>query len=243
MRQLRRFRALYTCQTEPESKLARKGTGKEAKLCFSGHALMDNSHGLCDDLRIAEASGRAEREEAMKMLRRLRRRGFQPRTLGADKGYDAGRFPHEVLALGIEPHIAVNEHASRTSPARKFVKHRRYDVSQRIRKRVGKSSEGRRASAACERRSTRAENGCGPPSTWSPPPTTCYASAGSLRRVPVEGARAPGTPGTGRPPRRASPPARRGPNRESSGSGLLFQQPARRAEMRLGSRSVGRSRR
>ena len=70
------------------------------------------------------------------MLRRLRRRGYQPRTLGADKGYDTGRFPHEVLALGIEPHIAVNEHASRTWPARRFVKHRGYKVSQRIRKRV-----------------------------------------------------------------------------------------------------------
>ena len=91
-----------------ESRLARKGKGKEAKLCYSGHVLMENRHGLCVDLRIAEASGHAERDEAMEMLRRLRRRGYDPRTLAGDKGYDAGSFPHEVLALGIEPHIAVN---------------------------------------------------------------------------------------------------------------------------------------
>jgi transposase len=132
----KRSNETHESKTDPESKLARKGDGKEAKLCFSGHVLMENRHGLCVDLRIAEASGHAEHDEAMEMLRRLRRRGYEPRTLGADKGYDAGSFPREVLALGIEPHIAVNEHASRTSPARRFVKHRGYEVSQRIRKRV-----------------------------------------------------------------------------------------------------------
>jgi hypothetical protein len=72
---------------------------------------------------------------AMK-LRRLRRRGYEPRTLGGDKGYDAGRFPHDVLGLGIEPHITVNEHASCRSPARRFVRRRGYSVSQRLRKRI-----------------------------------------------------------------------------------------------------------
>jgi hypothetical protein len=85
---------------------------------------MENRHGLCVDLRIAEASGHAERDQAMEMLRRLRRRGYQPGTMGADKGCDAGRFPYELLGLGIEPHIAVNEHVSRTSPARRLVKRR-----------------------------------------------------------------------------------------------------------------------
>lgn len=132
----KRSNQTHESTTDPESKLARKGNGKEAKLCFSGHVLMENRHGLCVDLRIAEASGYAERDEAMEMLRRLRRRGYQPRSLGADKGYDAGRFPHDVLALGIEPHIAVNEHASRNSPARRFVGRAGYTVSQRIRKRV-----------------------------------------------------------------------------------------------------------
>jgi transposase len=132
----KRSNQTHESTTDPESRLARKGKGKEAKLCYSGHVLMENRHGLCVDLRIAEASGHAERDEAMEMLRRLRRRGYDPRTLAADKGYDAGSFPHEVLALGIEPHIAVNEHASQDSPARRFVGRAGYAVSQRIRKRI-----------------------------------------------------------------------------------------------------------
>jgi hypothetical protein len=132
----KRSNETHASTTDPEAKLARKGNGKEAKLCFSGHVLMENRHGLCVDLRIAEVSGHAERDEALEMLRRLRRRGFEPRTLGGDKGFDAGSFPHDVLGLGIEPHIAVNEHASRSSPARKFVGRRGYSISQRIRKRI-----------------------------------------------------------------------------------------------------------
>jgi transposase len=132
----RRANATHESTTDPESRLARKGKGKEAKLCFSGHVLMENRNGLCVDLRVAAADGHAEREEAMEMIRRLRRRGYQPQTVGADKGYDAGTFPHEVLALGIEPHIAVNEHASRNSPAREFAKGPGYAISQRIRKRI-----------------------------------------------------------------------------------------------------------
>ena len=46
----------------------RKGHGKEAKLSFSAHALMENRHGLCIDFRIAEANGRAECEAAIDML-------------------------------------------------------------------------------------------------------------------------------------------------------------------------------
>jgi hypothetical protein len=47
-------------------------------------------------------------------------------------------FPHDVLGLGIEPHIAVNEHAARSSPARKFVWRRGYSIGQRIRKRISR---------------------------------------------------------------------------------------------------------
>lgn len=78
--------------TDPEARLMRKGPGKESKLCFSGHALMENRNGTCVDISIAQATGTAEREEAVAMLDRIRQRGFRPRTLGADKGYDAASF-------------------------------------------------------------------------------------------------------------------------------------------------------
>jgi Transposase domain (DUF772) len=73
--------------TDPESKLARNGAGKEAKLSYSGHVLMENRNGLCVDLRVAQATEYAERDEALEMVRRLRRRGYTPKTVAGDKGY------------------------------------------------------------------------------------------------------------------------------------------------------------
>jgi transposase len=53
--------------TDPEAKLYRKGKGKEAKLSFMAHALMENRHGLLVDGRVSEASGTAERDAAAAM--------------------------------------------------------------------------------------------------------------------------------------------------------------------------------
>lgn len=64
----KRSNETHESKTDPEAKLLRKGFGKEAKLSYSGHALMENRHGLLVDLRIAEANGRAEREVALAML-------------------------------------------------------------------------------------------------------------------------------------------------------------------------------
>lgn len=61
----RRTNATHQSTTDPDALLARKGTGKEAKLCFSGHVLMENRQGLCVDLQIAPATGTAERDAAL----------------------------------------------------------------------------------------------------------------------------------------------------------------------------------
>ena len=47
--------------TDPKSRLFRKGKGKEAKLCFMGHVLMENRNGLAVDTRATQATGTAER--------------------------------------------------------------------------------------------------------------------------------------------------------------------------------------
>ena len=94
----KRSNETHESKTAPEAWLARKSKGTTARLCFSGHALMDNRSGLCVDFRIATADGYAERTEALAMLRRLRRRGYRPKTVGGDKGYDKGSFPHDDFA-------------------------------------------------------------------------------------------------------------------------------------------------
>jgi len=131
----RRTNATHQSTTDPEARLARKGVGKEAKLCFSGHVLMEHRHGLCVDLQVASATGTAEREVALAMLRRQARRG-RPQTLAADKGYHCRDFVQQVRARGIRPHIA--QHSGRHTPGldARTTRHRSYTLSQRIRKRV-----------------------------------------------------------------------------------------------------------
>jgi transposase len=156
----KRSNATHESTTDPEARLARKGNGKESKLSYSGHVLMENRNGLCVDLRVAPATGYAERDEALEMLRRLRRRGYEPKTLGGDKGYCLGDFPQKVLDLGIKPHLAVPDNAPADSPARRFIHSEGYKVSQVIRKRVeeifgwGKSVAGLRRTKLKGRRKT-----------------------------------------------------------------------------------------
>ena len=65
----------HASTTDPEARLYRKGRGKEAKLSFMGHALMENRHGLLVDGRVSEATGTAERETAAAMAGRRARAG------------------------------------------------------------------------------------------------------------------------------------------------------------------------
>ena len=92
--------------TDPEARLYTKTTGV-AYLQHSTHVLMENRHGLGVDIRVGRADGHAERRCALKMLDRVRRRlGIEPRTLGADKGYDTEDFLLALEERGIEPHVA-----------------------------------------------------------------------------------------------------------------------------------------
>jgi hypothetical protein len=132
----KRSNETHESTTDPESRLARKGSGKEAKLSYSGHVLMENRNGLCIDYRVAPATGHAERDEALEMIGRLRRRGFRPRTVAGDKGYCVGDFPQRLVNLRIRPHLAIPENAPSRSPARRFRRSAGYKISQVIRKRV-----------------------------------------------------------------------------------------------------------
>ena len=134
----RRTNATHVSTTDPEAQLARKGFGKETKLCYSAHVLMENRHGLCVDLSVADANPATERTEALRLLRRLRRRRFRPATVGGDKGYDTKAFVEGVRALRITPHVAqyaAGHHRGSQIDAR-TTRHAGYRLSQRVRKRV-----------------------------------------------------------------------------------------------------------
>lgn len=122
--------------TDPEAKLMRKGNGKEAKLSYSGHALMENRNGLVVDFRIAEANGFAERETALAMLDANKNKSG-PVTMGADKAYDTHDFVEGCREINVVPHVAQNITSHRVSAIdSRTTRHEGYAVSQRIRKRV-----------------------------------------------------------------------------------------------------------
>ena len=117
--------------TDPEARLARKGRGKEARLCFTGHVLMENRNGLVVDVDLTKATGTAERDTALGLLEGVRR--SRRVTVGADKGYDTQDFVTRCRSMKITPHLA----RRRTSKVDgRTTRHAGYQVSQRIRKRV-----------------------------------------------------------------------------------------------------------
>src|SRR5205823_1235677 len=107
----------------------------EAKVCFIGHALMENRSGLIVDTRLTRVSGHAERLAALDMIQ-----GFADRpsaiTLGGDKGYDAADFVEELRAIKVRPHVAQNTSGRRSAIDKRTTRHPGYVASQRIRKRI-----------------------------------------------------------------------------------------------------------
>jgi transposase len=101
--------------TDPDAKLFRKGNGQPAKLCFMGHALMENRNGLVVQAHLGQASGTAERDAALHMINRQSPGSTRRLTLGADKGYDAAGFVGELRALCVTPHIACNDAETKTA--------------------------------------------------------------------------------------------------------------------------------
>jgi IS5 family transposase len=129
----KRSNATHASVTDPEARLYRKGKGKEAKLCYMGHALMENRNGLVVDACLTEADGQAEREAALALIEpRADRPGRI--TLGADKGYDAEDFVNELRSLNVTPHVAAKTKGSAIDG--RTTRHTGYAVSQRIRKRI-----------------------------------------------------------------------------------------------------------
>ena len=101
---MKSFRPKSASTADKDARLYRKGAGQESRLCYLGHALMENRNGLVAAAEATLATGTAEREAAAAFSRRLPKGA----TLGADKGYDAEAFVEGLKARGIEPHIAIN---------------------------------------------------------------------------------------------------------------------------------------
>ena len=124
----------HESKTDPQAKLWRKARGHEAKLCYMGHALMENRNGLAVAGKATLASGYAEREAALELIEP--KAGGSRITLGGDKGYDVGDFVESLRAMEVTPHVAQNDTNRSSAIDARTTRHPGYDVSQRVRKRV-----------------------------------------------------------------------------------------------------------
>ena len=82
-----RSNATHQSTTDPEARLARKGPGKEAKLSYAGHVLMENRNGIAINGQVTPADGRAEPQAAIAMVEQIP--GQQRVTLGPTKAMTA----------------------------------------------------------------------------------------------------------------------------------------------------------
>jgi len=132
----KRSNATHQSTTDPQARLMRKGKGKEAKLMFMAHALMENRNGLLVDFQVGEATGTAERDVVPKLLDGASERGFHPKTLGGDRGYDTRDCVKAMRHRKVTPHVAQNQSRRSSAIDGRTTCHPGYSVSQRFRKRV-----------------------------------------------------------------------------------------------------------
>jgi transposase len=130
----KRSNKTHQSSTDPWALLARKGQGKEAKLSYSGHVLMENRNGLVADVEVLPATGTAERVAALGMVANLP--GDQPVTVGGDKNYDTRDFVAEARDLNATPHVAQNNKRRKSAIDGRTTRHPGYKLSQQKRKRV-----------------------------------------------------------------------------------------------------------
>ena len=115
--------------SDPDAQLARKGAGREAKLSYAGHILLDNRHGLVANVCATAATGTAERDAAHLLLAASAPRGS---TAGGDKNFDVAAYVAALRRLGITPHVA--QKAVGTAIDGRTTRHAGYAISQQKRK-------------------------------------------------------------------------------------------------------------
>ena len=131
----KRSNETHESTTDPDALLARKGSGKEAKLSYNGNLLTENRNGFIITTEVFPATGTAERHAAMLMLEQIP--GVHRVTVGADKAYDTRDFVSECRNMKVTPHVAQNTKRSGGSAIDgRTARHEGYAVSQKKRKRI-----------------------------------------------------------------------------------------------------------
>jgi transposase len=133
----KRSNQTHQSTTDPESVLYRKGKGKESKLCFGAHVLMENRNGLCAAITVHNPIAQQEPAVALAQVDEVRElHATQVGTLGADKAYHQKAFVSGCRQRGVSPHAACKDHQQVAGLDARTTQRSGYKKSQRARKRV-----------------------------------------------------------------------------------------------------------
>lgn len=123
--------------TDPQARLARKGRGKEARLCYGLHALMENRNGLCVGAKLAVVTELTESAAAAELVAQRRDVvGPGAMSVGADKAYHTATFVGRCRSQGVAPHVAIQSGRRVQGVDRRTTRTPGYRTSQRLRKRI-----------------------------------------------------------------------------------------------------------
>ncbi len=134
----------HASTSDPNSRLYRKAAGREAKLCYMGHATMENRHGLAVAGMVTHANGTAERRASEIMLKAKSKAAGHRITAGEDKAYDTADHVANLRAINVTPHVTQNQAVTKTG------KNRNSAIDERTTRHSGYGmSQSRRAMIEC----------------------------------------------------------------------------------------------
>jgi transposase len=125
----KRTNKTHESTTDPDARLYKKSYGKESKLSYLGHALVENRNGLISAAMVTHADGYAERDAALLMLEQKQQGRSRRITVGADKAYDSNDFVCTVRELNVTPHVTKNDKGRSSNLDRRTTRQPGYAVS------------------------------------------------------------------------------------------------------------------
>ena len=125
----KRSNETHRSTTDSDARSYRKSYGKESKLGYLGHALVENRNGLIAAAMVTHADGYAERDAALLMLHNRQKNSSRRITVGADKAYDTRDFVSAARALNVAAHVTENNNGRRSSLDRRTTRHPGYALS------------------------------------------------------------------------------------------------------------------
>jgi hypothetical protein len=124
----KRSNQTHASSTDPDARLYKKSYGKESKLSYLGHALVENRSGLIAAAMVTHADGFAERDAALLMLQQKQQGRSRRITVGANKAYDSRDFVTTARELNVTPHVARNDKGRRSNLDRRTTRQPGYAI-------------------------------------------------------------------------------------------------------------------